>query len=121
MGRDGSVLPGACDPSAIAASAGLHGSGTTGDPALSSEKEELANLQGQPPRRKSTRTLSSRESLVSGISPGCRMRRTVANCPDITRNIAFILHTEMPTTTTESGVLRPFRSNGLGVRVSDTR
>ncbi|EDS26907.1 enhancer of polycomb [Culex quinquefasciatus] len=41
MGRDGSVLPGACDPSAIAASAGLHGSGTTGDPALSSEKEEL--------------------------------------------------------------------------------
>ncbi|KAL9698931.1 hypothetical protein quinque_002372 [Culex quinquefasciatus] len=50
MGRDGSVLPGACDPSAIAASAGLHGSGTAGDPALSSEKEELANLQGATAR-----------------------------------------------------------------------
>ncbi|XP_038108346.1 uncharacterized protein LOC6043078 [Culex quinquefasciatus] len=37
---------GTVDPSAIAAGAGLHGSGTAGDPALSSDEEELANLQG---------------------------------------------------------------------------
>ncbi|KAL9707908.1 hypothetical protein quinque_011426 [Culex quinquefasciatus] len=37
---------GTVDPSAIAAGAGLHGSGAAGDPALSSDEEELANLQG---------------------------------------------------------------------------
>ncbi|EDS42162.1 enhancer of polycomb [Culex quinquefasciatus] len=72
VGRDGSVLPGACDryhhqyhlaggsaggqpligergridPSAIAVTARFHGSGTAGDPALTSDKEELVNLEG---------------------------------------------------------------------------
>lgn len=37
---------GPADPSTISGSGGLHGSGTAGDPALSSDEEELANLQG---------------------------------------------------------------------------
>ncbi|KAL9694587.1 hypothetical protein quinque_013872 [Culex quinquefasciatus] len=146
VGRDGSVLPGACDryhhqyhlaggsaggqpligergridPSAIAVSAGFHGSGNAGDPALTSDKEELVNLEGATaPEEEYAYTVQPRKFSVwnwpwvsNEDNGGQLLGHYAQHC---------IYMTYLPTTTTESGVLRPFRFNGLGVRVSNTR
>ncbi|KAL1380249.1 hypothetical protein pipiens_014348 [Culex pipiens pipiens] len=146
VGRDGSVLPGACDryhhqyhlaggsaggqpligergridPSAIAVTARFHGSGTAGDPALTSDKEELVNLEGATaPEEEYAYTVQPRKFSVwnwpwvsNEENGGQLLGHYAQHC---------IYMTYLPTTTTESGVLRPFRFNGLGVRVSNTR
>ncbi|KAL1394754.1 hypothetical protein pipiens_002999 [Culex pipiens pipiens] len=145
VGRDGSVLPGACDryhhqyhlaggsaggqplirergridPRAIAVTARFHGSGTAGDPALTSDKEELVNLEGATaPEEEYAYTVQPRKfsvwnwPWVSNEENGGQLLGHYAQ---------HCIMTYLPTTTTESGVLRPFCFNGLGVRVSNTR
>ncbi|XP_052566000.1 uncharacterized protein LOC128093413 [Culex pipiens pallens] len=55
----------------------------------------------QPSRKMSTRTPKLRSKFsqyhtVLEIGPWYQRKRTVANCPDVTRNIAFKLHTCRP-------------------------
>ncbi|KAL9704546.1 hypothetical protein quinque_008064 [Culex quinquefasciatus] len=111
---------GRIDPSAIAVTARFHGSGTAGDPALTSDKEELVNLEGATaPEEEYAYTVQPRKFSVwnwpwvsNEENGGQLLGHYAQHC---------IYMTYLPTTTTESGVLRPFRFNGLGVRVSNTR